>query len=625
MRIVRGLGWLALVAAAGVAMLALLPIEPSYLDLSLDGSFAATLHYAAATPGTHLISTYGPLGFLQYPTYLPATWGWLVAGQALLGAILCWTVAWIGWAAWASPWGGALALAASAPLLGNADVRWFVVPALALFIDLPVGRRAPLALRVALGVAIGAVGLIKVSYLIAAAAVLVPLAARELYLRRAPVLALVAAASTALLWRGSGRGVGEWMAFLDWSLRDIAPGYAQAMQLPTTPLLVGHAALVSAAVLVAALWLARRSVGAAWWVYGVALGGWLFLLFKAGFVRADVHHLAITALGLIFAAVLLALLSGPRRGHVALAALLVVLLPVALYRHIAAGEQHPGRLFTALGPGDLWRRAAVAPALLAGGTAAAADREARARLTRGQTHLPPLEGSVDFISYLQSVVLAHDLDLTPRPVFQSYMAYTPRLARANAAFFAGAAAPRWLILYLAAIDGRLPALDDAAARLELLARYQFSVRTDGFAILERRAVPRAWRLEPLDTVETTSGVAIPVPSMTDGPVWARIDVGETFGDRLGSALLSAPIIFLELSYANGVGARYRLVSAIARDGVLLSPLITSNNEFLGLMELGVAALGRREVARVTVRLQSPFSVPLGPRPVRVEFLRLVID
>lgn len=312
MRIVRGLGWLALVAAAGVAMLALLPIEPSYLDLSLDGSFAATLHHAAATPGTQLISTYGLLGFLQYPTYLPATWGWLVAGQALLGAVLCATVAWIGWAAWASPWGGALALAASAPLFGNADVRWLAVPAVALFVDLPAGRRPPVALRLALGAAIGAVCLIKVTYLVAAVAVLGPLVARDLWLRRAPLPALAAAASAALLWFGAGRGVGDWFAFLDWSLRDITPGYAQAMQLPTTPWRVGHAALVSVAVLVAGAWLARRRVGAGWWVYGLALAGWLFLLFKAGFVRADVHHQAITALGLVFAAALLAVLYGPR-------------------------------------------------------------------------------------------------------------------------------------------------------------------------------------------------------------------------------------------------------------------------------------------------------------------------
>ncbi len=625
MRIARGLGWLALVAAAGVAMLALLPIEPSYLDLSLDGSFAATLHYAAATPGTHLISTYGPLGFLQYPTYLPATWGWLVAGQALLGAVLCWTVAWIGWAAWASPWGGALTLAASAPLLGNADVRWFVVPALALFIDLPAGRRAPLALRVALGVAIGAVGLIKVSYLIAAAAVLMPLAARELYLRRVPVVALAAAASTALLWYGSGRGVGEWIAFLDWSLRDIAPGYAQAMQLPTTPRLVGHAALVAAAVLVAALWLARRRVGAAWWVYGAALGGWLFLLFKAGFVRADVHHQAITALGLIFAAALLAVLSGPRLGRIALGALLVALLPVGLYRHIAARAEQPGRLFTALAPADLWRRAALAPAVLAGGAAAAADRQARARLTRGQTQLPALDGSVDIISYLQSVLLAHDLDLTPRPVFQSYMAYTPRLAQANAAFFAGAAAPRWLVLSLATIDGRLPALDDAAAWPELLSRYQVAARTAGFTILERRAVPRSWRLTPLGMVRTTTGVAIPVPSLADGPVWARVDVGESLRDRLATTLLSAPIVHLEVALASGVGTRFRAVSAVARDGFLLSPLIASNNDFAALLQNGVELLGPRAVARMTVSARSPFDVPLGPRPVTVEFLRLRID
>ena len=100
----RPLGHLAGIAALVVSlvwgMLALLPLAPTLVSAALDQSFAATLHFVAANDATaRLVSTFGPLGFVYYDLYEPATYAWLLALQGVLAVAICGSLAWIGWTA----------------------------------------------------------------------------------------------------------------------------------------------------------------------------------------------------------------------------------------------------------------------------------------------------------------------------------------------------------------------------------------------------------------------------------------------------------------------------------------------------------------------------------------------
>src|SRR5262249_55861946 len=73
----------------------------------------------------------------------------------------------------------------------------------------------------------------------------------------------------------------------------------------------------------------------------------------------------------------------------------------------------------------------------------------RARLA-GAYALPRIkacvrDAPVDLISYEQGLVFLNQFHWRPRPVFQSYTAYTPYLLSANARFFQGPKAPAYLI------------------------------------------------------------------------------------------------------------------------------------------------------------------------------------
>jgi len=622
----RIVGWTALTVALGAAAVVLLPLPPELLSFIIDDSFGATLHYVAASgqgSEMRLISTYGPLGFVYYPIYLPETFRWLVILQAAFGAVIAWGLVWVGRVAWGSPWGAAFLVAGTVPLFGPPDVRFWMLPLLAVLVELPVGRRAPTALRLALGAAIGAATLIKITFLVNAAVVLVPLGIADLLVRRrAPLPALSAGSTILIAWLALGLGWTDWLSYLDWSLREITPGYSPAMQVPTTPGLVLHAVVVSLALLLAGALLAWHRTRATWWASAFAMAGLLFGLFKAGFVRADAHVL-LTSFGLLAGALALAVLSVRSPQRIAVALLLVVVLPGSLLWHALAFHGMPNYvLFAAVSPTAIVDRLRSLPKLLFSDALAQAHTRRIAEMRA--THPVPMQqmpGTVDVYPYHQSVLLAYGAEFRPRPVFQSYMAYTPRLAHANAEFLESERAPRWILFTPATIDGRFPTLDDAAVWPLLLSRYRLADEAEPFAILERRSTPLSWRLVPLGRAETTTDTAIAVPS---GLVWARIDVHETLGDRVVSTLFTGPYVWMDVTGADGRVERYRLVPAIARDGFLLSPVIGDTQNFMTLMQRGAGGLSERTLRSLTVHVTSPFENPCGPRTVGVEFFQLVI-
>src|SRR5215468_5234938 len=283
MWVARIAGWVALCASLIAAAGALLPLSPE----TYREGFYATLHLPLAQSDTHLISTFGPLGFLFFPVYLPQTFAWLFALRAVLAAATCWALAWLGYAAWRGPWGAAVAVAACAPFFASPDVWFLLLPLLAALMEL-TGLPVPGALRLVLGAAIGMASLIKFSFLLAAIAVLAPLTAAAVLRRRVPLLTIGALLGGGVAWAATGHGWSDWLVYLDWSGREISPGYSNAMQLPADRNLTQHAAAVTVGVWAAGALLAWWRLRRAAWAVVLALATTLFLIFKAGFVRADV-------------------------------------------------------------------------------------------------------------------------------------------------------------------------------------------------------------------------------------------------------------------------------------------------------------------------------------------------
>lgn len=608
----------ALAGAAALGFAAVLtPWAPWYLSEHLDASFAYTLNVVAAERlplGARVVSTFGPLGFLFYNAYYPATFAWLLALRAGLAALSGGTLAWLGGALTKRAAGAVLLPLACLPCCLIIDAWAFLVAALVLIVALAPPARGQRGAEVAVGVALGIFALVKVTVLIAALVVAVPLLVAGARPRRWS-WSLPAATLTALGgWLACGQALGDLPEFARWALGEIAGGYAQGMQMWPHHLLVLQAWLTAALLAAAAL--------GVWWERGrglalvaaAGLAALLLLAFKAGFVRA-VDHLFITtaayqAIGLVLAAAL-----WPRRRRAA--AIACAVAPFLLTSHGLARESAAPLLAPLhAGVDSLGGLAAL------GRRDHAALYARQAAAVRYRNPLPPLAGRGDVYPHDAGVLLAHGLAYHPRPVFQSYMAYTGALAERNRAFLAGANAPDWLLFRVATIDSRYPSLDDGASWPEILSRYELAGVTGRYLQLARRRQPTPWRLVPLGTHRLRVRDQLDVPPSSAGPIWATIDVHDRFPQRLLTAVLQSPLVVLEVEPASGPRRRFRLVPSLARAGFLLSPLVDTTQGFARLAAGRPDPTGLGQVRRIAVGIEPRALTPTVEPLVDVAFFRL---
>ena len=235
---------------------------------------------------------------------------------------------------------------------------------------------------------------------------------------------------------------------------------------------------------------------------------------------------------------------------------------------------------------------------------------------RQRDPLPALPGSVDVYSHDQSVVFAHALSWQPRPVFQSYNAYSAELAELNRHHLLGEAAPDHLLVRIQPIDGRLPAIEDGASWLAMLERY--ALRDDaGFAILDRQPRAAPARLERLPPWTGSGWRELPRERL----LLASITVHEPGASAIHVRTLEGEV------------PAFRFLPSVARAPFVLSPLVRSDADFASLFApcsgegIGPAAVQAVRITdptgrdvRYTLELQAARELPLfaasavsGPR------------
>ncbi len=115
------------------------------------------------------------------------------------------------------------------------------------------------------------------------------------------------------------------------------------------------------------------------------------------------------------------------------------------------------------------------------------DYQATLAQVRASRPLPILPGTVDIYSFDQTQLLASGNRWHPRPVFQSYQAYSPELLQRNRDHLSGAQAPDHIFFRIEPIDNRLPSTEDGLR----LALAPVAVRAAPARFDDPRAGPRS--------------------------------------------------------------------------------------------------------------------------------------
>jgi hypothetical protein len=356
-------------------------------------------------------------------------------------------------------------------------------------------------------------------------------------------------------WTLLGQSWGDLPRWLR-SAASTVTGYSEAMAIESEDALwhYGAALLLVAALALAVLLGAERSVPRQRLAIATLLAAAGASAFKSGFVRHDPEH------AIIFFDFLLAATLVPRYRPSWRAA--GVGLAVAAATLAAAVDRRP--------LADLLDVPAKVEELgVQIGTLAASDtdsfRERSRDVLRSSIALPAgiqaaLHGrSVHVDPDEAAIAWAYGLAWKPVPVFQSYVAYTPHLDGLNARHLAEPAAPERILRRTSATPGgRFRLWEAPGYALERLCRYRQTAAEGPWQVLAR-GPSRCGDERPLGTAVARRGepVAVPAPREPGSVVVAHLDASPTLRERI-RVLVFRPARPLQAAID---GRRYGLVRA----------------------------------------------------------------
>jgi hypothetical protein len=601
-----------------------------------DDAWIQMLHMAFAERlqfGRDIVFTFGPWGFL-YGGYHPATYLISVVVWAVL-AVVFW------WAAWRvvthffkNPlvcWLWLLAVIGLASITRYLlmDARLTVWPLLLLLLHFSVEKRPFTWTQAMLVISLALLSLIKHSmFMIAVVTVLIIAADNVLRQRRFPWVALAFAGGIFFFWVLAGQRLNGFGLFLR-GASAVVSGYTEAMiwQQPTdkVDILRFWEVAVAVCALVGYVVCKQHRLFGLLPLLGFALI--VFAAFKHGYVRHDIHEIPATDLLLLAAllwlpaawcivwqrrrwlipAVLLPLILATSLASLSLIryyannSLLSVLTqqlrvqnlfaPAKTFREFLEDRQHSFRGYNTYAAG---LRAGTFPNL-------------------------DIHGSADVYPLSQTLALPLGLTCQPRPVFQSYCAYTAELAEMNAAHLRSDRAADHILFNVWTIDRRFVTQDDGLSWPELLTRYDITGAAGRYILMEKSVTPRQYELTPIGETMARFDERVAIPSMSGGPIWVKIDIQRSLYGKIIATLYRPPRVSLTLFTRSGKTVSGDLLTATARSGFLLSPVVGNRQSFSALTSTNWQhELADLEVVSVSItgggsHYQSP---------VRLQFYRL---
>jgi hypothetical protein len=631
------LRWLLGATALLYVLSRFLPCAPQEHHGIIDDSWMQVLHTAFEQRwqfGRDIVFNFGPWGFL-YGGFDPGTTGISITIWAALALIFWWTawsiarhlfgnevVAWV--------WCILFVATSTITRSLNMDVRLTAFVVLLLVLHFFVENKPWSATQVVLTVSLGLLSLVKFAELILAVVVVLAMAANIVLLyRRFPWILLVFGGSVLFFWMLAAQQLSSLIPFFVNSWR-MTGSYTEAMMRTRENEIWDVGWFVTAAILLCTL------MGAAAWArhryFGIMpLTGFCFILFAAfkyGYVRHDGHEVTAVSQLLLMSLVCLSLLwtMARKNGALTLAAKFLPVMGMCFFASTTfARYSQTGMAATfarTFGSRDLF-----APAKLFGGKKELLEAHQKFLTDyRSKFPLPPIRGSVDVYPLNQAAVLAHGFNYRPRPVIQSYSAQTPELAALNAEFLRGDHAPKNIFFEVKTVDSRFPSLDDGLSWPELLTRYQVMERTGNFVRLQRRAKPSRYKMIPLGESSFEFGTTLNLPSTDAGPIWAEIDITKSLTGKIAAFLFKPPVLWMTTTLKNGRSHPFRIVPAMARGGLLISPLVESTEAFTLLSATNPAtAMSDLEVASISLPAVTKSITRCYQSPIRLRLYRLRVS
>jgi hypothetical protein len=209
-------------------------------------------------------------------------------------------------------------------------------------------------------------------------------------------------------------------------------------------------------------------------------------------------------------------------------------------------------------------------------------------------HVKDLIGNkpVDIIPWEISLVPANHLNWKPRPIFQSYSAYTANLDNQN--FNSLSTETRDYILYqFQSIDGRHPFFDEPKTFNYVFCNYKPSTQVTDFIkianlsnifLLKKLPVSRCL----LNSTTTQSTISwdnsYPMENQYQTVVRASIKIQYSFLGKIFKNLFRAPPVMMKVDYVDSSHRIFRIIPENSENGVIVSHLPRDDDEAMSFFQ-----------------------------------------
>jgi len=195
------------------------------------------------------------------------------------------------------------------------------------------------------------------------------------------------------------------------------------------------------------------------------------------------------------------------------------------------------------------------------------------------------DGYVDIYPWEYTYLAANNLNWTPRPVVQSYAAYTSWLDRQNALHFDSQKAPEFIIWELnketkdindgrlESIDNRYLLNDEPNTMYTMFKNYSIIYKSQDLLLFKKSNRIRLGVKTDIKSGTVTWNEWVEVPEKHNAIIRAKIDSKENLFGRLKSILYKGEECYLYYKLENDEIIKYKIIPKNARDGVWINPLI----------------------------------------------------
>ncbi|MDV2992020.1 MAG: hypothetical protein N4J56_001674 [Chroococcidiopsis sp. SAG 2025] len=324
--------------------------------------------------------------------------------------------------------------------------------------------------------------------------------------------------------------------------------------------------------------------------FALALFLCLFLAFKHGFVRHSANHIIIFS----WCTLIIISLSIPKLRAVGARKFSYLLylyaLIVAFIFWIPLGANSPRSVTPDMAIANLSHLFNV-NSLQASVRANSNKNLAAEKLPTSMTSIVK-DKRIDIVPWEISLVATNNLNWKPRPILQSYSAYTTTLDNIN--FKSLATEPRDYIFYdFSAIDGRHPFFDDPKTFSYIFCNYKLnsylpkSIEQNKFSyptnLLLLEKLPLSGCVPGVSTSKTSTvrwNNSQHIEVSDRSIILAQIKFTYSLFGKIYKSLFRSPPVMMQVTYADGSERDYRIIPENSENGVIVSHLPKDANEAL---------------------------------------------